>query len=278
MSAHRLIAWAAVNGRDLPWRHTRDPWAILVSEVMLQQTQVARVVPVWRAFLERFPTAPACAAAPQSDVVTAWRGMGYNRRAVSLHRCAIAVTADHAGRVPDDLDALLALPGIGAYTARAVLAFAYERAVGVLDVNAARVHARLAGAPVDQTTADAAAPSGQAWAWNQAILDLGATICTKRQPRCGDCPLSDDCAWHRAGPDPAPARTRQSKFEGSDRQGRGRLVDALRLGAVSADPADLAEIMGWPGDTKRAQRVALSVVADGLADWADNSLTLCLRQ
>jgi A/G-specific adenine glycosylase len=275
--ANRLIAWAEQNGRDLPWRHTRDPWAILVSEVMLQQTQVSRVIPVWRAFLAQFPTAKECAAAPQAAVVTAWRGMGYNRRAVNLHRCAIAITDDHAGKVPDDLDALLRLPGIGAYTARAVLAFAFERRVGVLDVNAARVHARLNGRVVDQATADAATPSRRAWAWNQAILDLGATVCTKRNPRCDVCPLTKQCAWRGNGADPAGIGSRQSRFEGSDRQGAGRLVDALRAGSVSSAPNDLAVTMGWPGDPERALRVAQSLVADGLAKWEENSQEICLR-
>ena len=272
-----LIEWAEVHGRDLPWRRTRDPWAILVSEVMLQQTQVARVIPVWRAFLERFPTARACAAAEQADVVIAWHGMGYNRRAVNLHRCAIAIADEHGGDVPDDLDALLALPGIGPYTARAVLAFAFEQRVGVLDVNAARVHARLRGAPVDQRGADDATPPGNAWAWNQAILDLGATVCTKREPMCTKCPVAGDCAWRRKGPDPAGPGTRQSRFEGSDRQGRGRLVNALRIGPVSTQPAELALTMGWPDDPGRSLRVANSVVADGLAKWEENSETICLR-
>jgi len=273
----RVIEWAAAHGRDLPWRRTRDPWAILVSEVMLQQTQVARVVPVWTAFLEQFPTPRACATAMQADVVVAWRGMGYNRRAVNLHRCAIAITTEHDGRVPDDLDALLALPGVGPYTARAVLAFAFERRVGVLDVNAARVHARLRGGAVGQADADDATPPETPWAWNQAILDLGATVCTKRNPRCDACPVSAECSWRGRGDDPAGPGNRQSRFEGSDRQGRGRLVDALRAGPVSARLSDLAVTMGWPDDPERSLRVAKSVVADGLAKWEDKSGTIRLR-
>lgn len=275
MPAQLLIDWAATHGRDLPWRHTRDPWAILVSEVMLQQTQVARVIPVWTAFLEQFPSAPACAAAPQAAVVTAWRGMGYNRRAVNLHRCALAVVERHGGVVPDDLVPLLALPGIGPYTARAVLAFAYERTVGVLDVNAQRVHARLRGGPVDQAAIDAAAPVGQSWEWNQAVLDLGATVCTKRKPSCHACPLTAECAWRGIGTDPAVAGPRQSRFEGSDRQGRGRLVDALRAGPVKR--RELPETMGWPLDPERSLRVACTLVADGLAKWEDDLESICLR-
>ena len=270
-----LLAWFGDRARDLPWRRTRDPWAVLVSELMLQQTQVARVLPKYEAFLERWPTPAACAAATVGDVVTAWAGLGYNRRAVNLHRCATVVVADHGGRLPDDLTALLALPGIGPYTARAVLAFAYERDdVGVLDTNAARVLARWTGRPLKpaeaQATADAAVAPAAGWEWNQAMLDLGATRCRPRLPRCDECPVAGTCAWHLAGrPDPDPAigsagvSGGQSRFEGSDRQGRGRLVDALREGPVAA--SDLATVMSWPGDVERARRVAATLVADGLA-------------
>ncbi len=171
------------------------------------------------------------------------------------------------------MDELLALPGIGPYTARAVLAFAHERDVGVLDTNAARVLARLAGrrlAAIEaQAAADQAVPAGHGWAWNQALLDLGATVCTKRIARCDDCPLAPSCVWHLTGhPDPDPAEGsagtsgRQSKFAGSDREGRGRLVAALRAGPVEA--SDVAIVMGWPDDPGRAERVLATLVADGL--------------
>ncbi len=272
-----LLAWTAITRRDLPWRRTRDPWAILVSELMLQQTQVARVEPKFVEFLERFPTPGSCAAEPVGAVVTLWAGLGYNRRAVNLHRCAVAVVDHHDGLLPDTLEALLALPGIGPYTARAVLAFAFERDVGVLDTNAARVLARLGGHPLAareaQTAADAVVPAGEGWSWNQAMLDLGATICTKRVARCDQCPLSSSCAWFAAGrPDPDPAigsagvSTAQSTFEGSDRQGRGRLVDALRRRGL-VPRAELALTAGWPDDPARAARAAESLVRDGLADW-----------
>jgi A/G-specific adenine glycosylase len=209
--------------------------------------------------------------------------MGYNRRAVHLHQCAQAVVARHAGALPDDLDALLALPGIGPYTARAVLAFAFERDHGIVDTNAARVLARWAGHPLTpqqaQAAADAATPAGRAWAWNQAMLDLGATVCTRRDPRCEACPLRRACAWHAAGrppPDPADGSAGvsvgQPRFEGSDRQGRGRLVDALR--AAEVDAADLPSVMGWPEDTARATRVAARLVADGLVVAADGRYRL----
>ncbi len=270
-----LLDWAARRGRDLPWRRTRDPWAVLVSELMLQQTQVPRVVPRYLEFVERFPTAAVCAESSVGEVVRAWAGLGYNRRAVHLHAAAVAVVERHGGQLPEDLAALLALPGVGPYTARAVLAFAFERDVGVVDTNAARVLARRAGRPLDRTTvqalADAAVPDGQGWAWNQAILDLGATTCRSRTPGCEACPMAPGCAWWEAGrPDPDPARgsagvsTGQSRFEGSDRQGRGRLVDALRrTGAL--DPARIADAAGWPDDPARAHAVAATLVVDGLA-------------
>jgi A/G-specific adenine glycosylase len=271
-----LTAWAEGSRRDLPWRHTRDPWAVLVSELMLQQTQVARVVPRYRGFLARFPTVAECAAAPAADVVRMWAGLGYNRRALNLHRAAVAVVERHGGALPDDLDALMALPGVGPYTARAVLAFAFERDVGILDVNAARVVHRTAGRRLSpraaQVRADALVPVGQGWAWNQAMLDLGATVCTRRAPRCGDCPVVAWCGWGGVGPDPAPEASRQSTFDGSDRQGRGRLVEALRMGAVALD--DVPTVTGWPDDPDRAGRVADSLVADGLAVTSGDALVL----
>lgn len=273
--ARDLLQWSARTRRDLPWRRTRDPWAVLVSELMLQQTQVSRVVPKYAAFLERFRTVAACAAAPAGDVVRLWAGLGYNRRALNLHAAARACVERHAGQLPATLAELQGLPGIGPYTARAVQAFAREADVGVLDTNAARVLARLAGrrlAPREaQDMADSYVPVGEGWAWNQAMLDLGATVCTKRVVRCDQCPVTAHCAWHLAGhPDPDPSdgsagtSGRQSTFEGSDRQGRGRLVDALRLGPVAA--ADLAAATGWPDDPERAERVAATLVVDGLAE------------
>lgn len=244
-----------------------------MCEVMAQQTQVARVAERWRPFLDQFPTPAALAAAPASAVVRSWSGLGYNRRALNLHRCARAVVEHHGGHLPADLDDLLALPGIGPYTARAVLAFAFERDHGIVDTNTARVLARWEGHRLTprgaQAAADDAVPAGRAWAWNQAMLDLGATVCRRRAPRCADCPVASTCAWALAGhpePDPADGSAGvsggQSAFEGSDRQGRGRLVEALRHGSV--DGADLAGVMAWPGDPARARRVAASLVADGL--------------
>ncbi len=279
-----LSDWDERTRRDLPWRRTRDPWAILVSELMLQQTQVSRVVPRWHEFLEQFPTPAACAAAPPGAVIERWRGLGYNRRARNLHAAAERIVSEHHGSVPGTLAELLALPGVGPYTARAVLAFAFEADAAVIDTNAARFLARaVAGrrlAPKEaQALADDLVPAGRAWAWNQGVLDLGAQVCTKRSPECQACPIASHCAWRRAGwpaPDPADGSAgtsgRQSTFEGSDRQGRGRLVDALRDGPVPGDR--LADVMGWPQDPDRARRVAATVVADGLAEMVDDVLAL----
>jgi A/G-specific adenine glycosylase len=262
-----LLEWAAGELRDLPWRRTRDPWAVLVSELMLQQTPVARVVPRYEALLARFPTPATCAAAPVAEVIRLWAGLGYNRRALHLHAAAVAATARHDGRLPYSLDELLRLPGVGPYTARAVLAFAFERDVAVLDANALRALSRALGRPVDQASADALVPQGRGWAWNQAVLDLGATVC-RGQPGCAACPLATAaaCAWQRAGrplPDPWPRGPRQTRFEGSDRQGRGRLVAALRAGPVAWPRIPVAA--GWPDDQERAGRVAAALLAEGLA-------------
>ena len=282
-----LHSWGDAVRRDLPWRRTRDPWAVLVSEAMLQQTQVIRVVDRFDGFLARFPHPAAMAATPLADVLDAWAGLGYYRRARDLHRTATAIVERHGGRVPDELEALLALPGVGPYTARAVLAFAFEQDHGVVDTNAARVLARaFAGSPMGaaavQWLADALVPEGAAWAHNQSMLDLGATVCTARAPRCSTCPLSSDCAWHVAGggdpdgPVTDPARTTagtsrpQARFDGSDRQGRGRILAALRAaGMVTA--ADLDTVTTW-GDAGRSRRVADALVTDGLAVWDDDRL------
>jgi A/G-specific adenine glycosylase len=269
-----LLEWWEAQRRELPWRATRDPWAVLVCEVMAQQTQVARVAERWAPFLQRFPTPASCAEAPVAELLRWWSGMGYNRRALNLHRCATVVVEQHQGRLPDTLTELLALPGIGPYTARAVLAFAFEADHAIVDTNTARVlarwEARRLSAREVQVAADATLPAGSAWAWNQAMLDLGATVCTRRRPRCALCPVLDRCGWGRAGtpvPDPADGSAGvsagQSRFEGSDRQGRGRLLEALRSGPV--DVRAVAAAMGWPDDAGRAERVAATLVADGLA-------------
>ncbi|MDX1659206.1 MAG: A/G-specific adenine glycosylase [Nitriliruptorales bacterium] len=279
-----LLAWGERVRRDLPWRQTRDPWAILVSEVMLQQTQVARVVPKYERFLERFPDVQSCAAAPVAAVIELWDGLGYNRRAVHLHRSAVAMLERHGGEVPSSLDELLALPGVGPYTARAVLTFAFEEQVGILDTNTGRIASRaLAGRPLGRAEAqellDAEVPADAAWAWNQALLDLGATVCSKRDPDCGGCPVASSCRWHRSGsprPDPAHGSagvsTTQPPFEGSLRQARGRLVAALRNGPVAMEA--VAAAAGTPSDPDRAQRAAEGLVRDGVATIEQDRLRL----
>jgi len=246
-----VLAWGGPRLRDLPWRRERDPWRILVAEVMLQQTQADRVIPKWTAFLEAYPTPTACADASLGDVLRRWQGLGYPRRARNLHAAAAIVSAEHGGSLPDDLDGLLALPGVGPYTARAVLAFAFERDVAVVDTNIARVLARAAGerltAKRAQAAADELVPRGDGWLWNQVLMDLGATTC-RPVPRCERCPIAPVCTWRRAGrPSPDPAvgsagvSTAQAPFEGSDRQARGAV-----LRAVGAD------------------RIVAGLVADGL--------------
>lgn len=251
---------------------------------MAQQTGVARVVPRWEAFLERWPDPASCAADDLAAVLVAWSGLGYPRRARNLHAAAGQMVARHGGRVPDDAGELLALPGVGPYTASAVLAFAFERDVGVVDTNIARVLARWEGRPlgaseVRRVAADRV-PPGEGWWWNQSLMELGATLCRPRGPRCGECPARASCAWHVAGrPDPDPARGtalvsgRQARFEGSDRQARGRLMAAVAQGAVPADAVVVA--CGLDDDPARAERIVVGLVADGLvARRADGSVTL----
>jgi A/G-specific adenine glycosylase len=233
------------------------------------------VAPKFEAFLERFPTIRDCAAASVGEVVDAWHGLGYNRRAVNLHRAAVVVGEQYGGLLPDDLDALLALPGIGPYTARAVLVFAFERDVGLVDTNAGRFVSRaLAGHSLNaseaQRMADAAVPDGHAWAWGQAVFDLGAAVCTKREPACDRCPITTSCVWAQSAwpqPDPvigsAGVSKGQSTFAGSFRQGRGRLVAELRFGPIAA--TSIASAAGWPDDAERAAQAVASLVTDGLA-------------
>lgn len=277
------LPWMRAGRRDLPWRRTRDPWEVHVAECMLQQTQVARVIPKWHGFLDRFPTVADCAGAPVSETIRLWEGLGYNRRAVLLHRCAVRVVADFAGIFPADVGKLMSLPGVGPYTARAVMAFAFELDVAVLDTNVARIVARcVAGRslrlPEAQNLADALVPDGSGWEWNQGMLDLGATVCTKRAPRCGGCPVRNACRWRMLGadtPDPAEGSAGvtvgQTRFEGSDRQLRGKLVDALRRSPVAVSDADRVTASSDPGRTRRIIR---ALIDDGLAVEADGVLTL----
>ena len=252
-----VLRWGLPRLRDLPWRCTRDPWAILVSEMMLQQTQAARVVPKWYGFLHAYPSPIECAEASLGDVLRLWQGLGYPRRAKNLHGAATRIVA--LGEFPSTLETLLLLPGVGQYTARAVLAFAFEADVAVVDTNIARVLARLAGhrltAKQAQAAADAALAVGDSWSWNQCLMDLGAVLCRPAAPQCAVCPLHDQCAWRGLGDDPAcgsaGVSTRQARFAGSDRQARGRLMKALVDGYVSVDR--VAAVMRC--DAARASRL-----------------------
>ena len=285
LTREAVLRWGRPRLRDLPWRRTRDPWSILVAETMLQQTQVVRVVDRYGEFLARFPTTAACSAAQVGDVVRAWVGLGYNRRAVSLHAAATTVEDAWCGEWRRDVTGLRTLPGVGPYTARAIMVFAFELPVAVVDTNVARVLARTVGRGLGvdeaQTMADRLADADDPWSWNQILLDLGATVCTARRPACDECPVASvgACVWRaggQVGPDPATGSAGvsggQSRFEGSDRQGRGRLVDALRVAPVSQ--AALGPAMGWPDDRARAQRVAARLLRDGVAVVVDGEYRL----
>ena len=267
--------------RDLPWRATSDRWQVLVSEVMLQQTQVDRVIPKYLAFIDRYPNPRACAAAPLGDLLTLWQGLGFPRRCRNLHAAAIAIVERHDGMVPGGREELLALPGVGEYTARAVLAFADAQPIGVVDTNVSRVFSRQLNRPLArreaQEIADAVVPAQHSWEWNQLLMDLGATVCTARAPRCEVCPVAATCAWMRAGgEDPAPQSFHTSKpqgrFDGSDRQARGRLLKAVV--AQSVDRATAARFMGLEGDATRATRLIDDLVREGLLAERDDRLML----
>src|SRR3954471_24901395 len=251
MVADALLDWYENVRRPLPWRFTRDPWAILVSEVMLQQTQAARVVPHYERFLARYPVPEALAAAPPADAITAWSGLGYNRRLLAL-RAAARVVAE-AGWPPPQ--ALETLPGVGPYTAAALGSFAWDAPMAAVDTNVRRVIERRDGVRRGpKALARRAAellPEGRAAAWNQAMMELGATVCRPRRPSCGACPLQQGCA----GPDalPPPARPRGERFEASDRWARGRLLAALVAGE---EPPAL--------EAERRERALAGLARDGL--------------
>jgi A/G-specific adenine glycosylase len=271
-----LVDWYERNARDLPWRRPgAGPWAVLVSEIMLQQTPVTRVLPMYAAWLRRWPTPAALAAATAGEAVRAWGKLGYPRRALRLHACAIEICARHGGQVPADVDALAALPGIGAYTARAVAAFAFGQRVPVVDTNVRRVLARLvcgaaqAGPPSTARDLAAAAavlpePPALAARCSVALMELGALVCTARAPACDRCPVAGRCAWLAAGspPNRGPT-TRSQRFAGTDRQVRGLLLDVLR--ADSAPVTKPALDLAWP-DALQRDRALDSLVADGLVD------------
>ena len=276
--ASALIEWGSGSLRDLPWRRTNDPWRVLVSEVMLQQTSVARVMPKYEAFLEAFPTPAALAQAPLGDALRLWSGLGYPRRCRNLQATAVVLHEQFDGRMPASLEELLALPGIGQYTARAVLAFAHRIDVAVVDVNVSRVLSRLEGVPMKaralQEFADELIPEGLAWEWNQVMMDFGARHCTVRAPKCDTCPARRECRYKGVGEDPAQSSAGvskpQARFEGSDRQARGRAIKAVSSGAMNIN--DVVEVMRV--EEQRALALIASLVNEGLLQRTDVMITL----
>ena len=290
-----LASWYAAHARDLPWRRTTDPYAILVSEVMLQQTQVARTVPTYASFLAAFPTLEALAAAPVADVIRAWSGMGYNARAVRLHRLATEVVAQHGGMLPRTPQELRALPGVGPYTAAAVACFAFGASEPVLDTNVYRVLSRVAHGltppsrselePLARALLPGPGAPLSASAWAQALMDVGASVCSVSAPACGDCPLEPHCAAAPAlkredapralAEGSVPYTPKQGRFAGSTRFYRGRIVAALRElpvgGALSVE--GLADATGGLPDAE-VEALVDGLVRDGLARRAGDGVAL----
>jgi len=277
-----VVDWYDEHQRDLPWRRPEaSPWAVMVSEFMLQQTPVNRVLPVYETWLARWPTPGALAAEPSGEAVRAWGRLGYPRRALRLHAAATAIVEEHDGEVPADHDALLALPGVGAYTAAAISAFAFGGAEPVLDTNVRRVLARtitgveFPGNSISRAERELAAslvPEEDPGHWAVAVMELGALVCTATAPKCGTCPVEDQCAWLHAGR-PAydgPARKVQT-YAGTDRQCRGRLLAVLRDAEGSVAKARLDAV--W-GDASQRERALETLIADGLVETVGDRYAL----
>jgi A/G-specific adenine glycosylase len=269
-------AWYDANARELPWRCSdATAWGVLVSEVMLQQTPVARVVPAWEAWISRWPTPAGLAADSPGAAVREWGRLGYPRRALRLHDTATAIVDRHDGRVPAAYDDLLTLPGIGSYTAAAVAVFGFGARHAVLDTNVRRVHARVFAGRRDVTTTSptraereaalALVPDDDPAHHSVAVMELGALVCTARSPRCGACPVAGDCAWLAAGSPSGDTARRSQTYAGTDRQVRGRLLAVLRdtTGPVSKPALDLV----WEDEPQR-ERALAGLVADGLVEPA----------
>jgi A/G-specific adenine glycosylase len=270
-----VTGWYASAARDLPWRRAEaTPWAVLVSEVMLQQTPVARVLPAYQAWLARWPTPSELAASSPGDAVRAWDRLGYPRRALRLHAAAVACVERHAGEVPCEYADLRALPGVGDYTAAAVAAFAFGRRHPVLDTNVRRVLARAVGgvgspAPsvtvAERSLAESLLPDDGTLAARLSVglMELGALVCAARDPKCASCPVAATCAWRQAGAPMTAARRPAQKYEGTDRQARGQLLAVLRESdaPVPRQRLDAA----WPDAIQRMRALA-GLVADGLVE------------
>jgi len=275
-----VIRWFGRHERDLPWRHT-TAWGVVVSEFMLQQTPVDRVLPRWHEWMDRWPAPVDLAAAPPADAIRAWGRLGYPRRARFLHAAAVRIATEHGGEVPADEAALRALPGVGEYTAAAIRAFAFGRRSVVLDTNVRRVLARAVDgrerqspsiSTVERTTADALWPRRDARSarWSAAVMELGALVCTARTPDCSRCPIRQRCAWNAAGrPADEVAPRRQATYEGSDRQARGAVLAVVRGADAPVVLASLRD--AWPDDAQRDRAVA-GLIADGLVEVAEGGL------
>jgi len=273
--AEVILRWYGSHARDLPWRRAdAGAWAVLVSEVMLQQTPVARVLPAYETWLARWPAPRALAAASPGDAVRQWRRLGYPRRALRLHAAARVISERHGGEVPDSIDALRALPGVGSYTAAAVASFAFGQRHPVLDTNVRRVLARMAAGrqwPARSTTAAEIALARSllparpqvAARWSVAVMELGALVCTATRPRCGTCPVAAACAWRLAGSPAGPGRRGGQPYQGTDRQCRGQLLAVLRDADGPVPPAHIDA--AWPDDAQRAKALA-TLISDGLAE------------
>ena len=271
----RIADWFAAGHRPLPWRAEGFPaWGVLVSEFMLQQTPVARVIPRLEEWLARWPTPADLAAVPPGDAVRAWDRLGYPRRALNLHAASVAITERNGGVVPSDVDELLALPGVGPYTARAVAAFAYGVRVPVVDVNVRRVLARAVrgvGEPGPARVTEELAlmesllpeDPHRARLTNAGTMELGQTVCTARAPDCAVCPIADACAWRAAGYPTytGPSAPKQKPYAGSDREVRGRILRELRASELPVPAARVDEL--WPDEVQRARALA-GLLADGL--------------
>jgi A/G-specific adenine glycosylase len=276
----RVLGWYAAEARSLPWREPgTSPWGVLVSEVMLQQTPVVRVEPAWLQWMSRWPTPAALAGSAPGDAVHAWGRLGYPRRALRLHAAAVAIVQGHGGEVPGTPTELLALPGVGTYTAAAVSAFAFGRRTSVVDTNVRRVFARVVSgaaqaAPsltrAETDLADALMPEAaeQARAWGVAVMEMGALVCLARSPRCVACPVRDLCAWQRAGRPAYQGRVRRSQsWHGTDRQCRGAVLAVLR---ATKEPVTVAEVhAAWPADDTQRDRCLQSLISDGLVEPLD---------
>jgi A/G-specific adenine glycosylase len=270
-----ILRWYESHARDLPWRRaTASPWAVLVSEVMLQQTPVARVLPAYEAWLARWPTPPALAGAAAADAVRQWDRLGYPRRALRLHAAAQVISERHGGKVPSSVDALRALPGVGSYTAAAVASFAFGQRHPVLDTNVRRVLARMAAGqqwPARSTSAAEIALARSllparpevAARWSVAVMELGALVCAAARPRCAACPVAARCGWRLAGSPPGHGRRGSQPYQGTDRQCRGRLLAILRDSDGPVPPAGLDA--AWPDASQRSRALA-SLITDGLAE------------